>query len=150
MLNYNFSRKGSGASFSTTFCIWFFNKNVSHVTFFWLTKFHCLIAFTSRDIRQYVYWLFVNQAVTSQNLKLTLSFWTNRFATWPRSQDKNLSILRTKRAFEMKWKAFFIIFKGFSVAKNCPRFKSAPLNLAVQFWLNEAIQESVPVTVVFM
>ena len=148
MLNYNFSRKGSGASFSTTFCIWFFNKNVSHVTFFWLTKFPCL--YFSKYWTVCVLWLFVNQAVTSQNLKLTLSFWSNRFATWPRSQDKNLSILRTKRAFEMKWKAFFIIFKGFSVAKNFPRFKSAPLNLAVQFWLKETIQKSVPVTVVFM
>ena len=131
MLNYNFSRKGSGASFSTTFCIWFFNKNVSHVTFFWLTKFPCL--YFSEYWTVCVLWLFVNQAVTSQNLKLTLSFWSNRFATWPRSQDKNLSILRTKRAFEVKWKAFFIIFKGFSAAKNCLRFKSAPLNLAVQF-----------------
>ena len=42
------------------------------------------------------YWaiciLFVNQAVTSQNLKLTLTFLSNRFATWPKSQDKNLNI----------------------------------------------------------
>ena len=28
---------------------------------------------------------------------------------------KNLNILRTKRAFQMKQKAFFIIFKGFSI-----------------------------------
>ena len=27
-------------------------------------------------------------------------------------QDKHLEILRTKRAFSMKWKVFFIIFKG--------------------------------------
>ena len=42
------------------------------------------------------YWaiciLFFNQAVTSQNLKLTLTFLPNRFATWPKSQDKNLNI----------------------------------------------------------
>ena len=29
--------------------------------------------------------------------------------------DKNLDILRSKRAFKMKGKAFFIIFKGFSL-----------------------------------
>ena len=34
------------------------------------------------------------------------------------SQSKNLNTLRTKRAFNMKQKAFFIIFIGFSVAKN--------------------------------
>ena len=42
---------------------------------------------------------------------------------------KNLNILRTKRAFEVKSKAFFIIFKWFSVAKNCRRPESASLKL---------------------
>ena len=46
-----------------------------------------------------------------------------------KSQDKNINILRTKRAFKMKWKFFFIIFKGLSVAKNCVRPESAPLTL---------------------
>ena len=35
--------------------------------------------------------------------------------------------MRTKRAFEAKQKAFFIIFKGISVAKTCLRPESAPL-----------------------
>ena len=35
------------------------------------------------------------------------------------NQDKNLNILRTERDFKVKQKAFFIIFKGLSVAKNC-------------------------------
>ena len=38
---------------------------------------------------------------------------------------KKLNILRTKRAFQKK--AFFIIFKGLSFAKNCLRPESAPL-----------------------
>ena len=42
-------------------------------------------------------------------------------------QNKNLNILRTKRAFQVKQKVFFIIFKGLSVAKNCLRPESAPL-----------------------
>ena len=44
-----------------------------------------------------------------------------------KSQDKNLNILRTKRGFEVKYKPFFIIFKGLSVAKNCLRSESVPL-----------------------
>ena len=36
-----------------------------------------------------------------------------------------------KRAFELKQKAFFIIFKGLSIAKNCLRPESAPLNQLV-------------------
>ena len=45
------------------------------------------------------------------------------------NQDKNLNILRTRRAFKMKQKAFFIIFKKLSIAKSCLRLKSAPLNM---------------------
>ena len=37
------------------------------------------------------------------NLKLTLSFSNQTvFPTWPKSQDRNLNILRTKRAFKTK------------------------------------------------
>ena len=60
-------------------------------------------------------------------MKFTLSFSSSRFDTWPKSQDKNLNILRTKRAFEVKQKVFFTIVKGTSVAKNCLRSESAPL-----------------------
>ena len=34
MLNLNFSEKESGTSFSTTFCVWLFKKNISHVVFY--------------------------------------------------------------------------------------------------------------------
>ena len=33
----------------------------------------------------------------------------------PKCQDKNLNILRMKRVFKMKYKSFFIIFKGLSL-----------------------------------
>ena len=67
--------------------------------------------------------LFVSQVVTLSILKLFLSFWSSRFSAWPKSQDKN--ILRAKRGFKVNQKAFFIIFKGLSVAKNCLRLESA-------------------------
>ena len=61
-------------------------------------------------------------------MKLNSSFRSSRFDTWSKSQDKNLNILRTKRAFLIeKLKSFFIIFKGLSVSKNCLRPKSTPL-----------------------
>ena len=46
--------------------------------------------------------LFFYQFVTPWILKLTLPFWSNRFSTWPKSQDKNLNILTTKRVFNVK------------------------------------------------
>ena len=44
-----------------------------------------------------------------------------------KSQDKKLNILRIERAFQVKLKAFFIIFKGLSAAKNYLGPESAPL-----------------------
>ena len=38
-----------------------------------------------------------------------------------------LDILRTKKAFNMKQKAFVIIFEGLSLARNCLRAESGPL-----------------------
>ena len=57
--------------------------------------------------------------MTSWVLKFTSSsaYLSNQcvFLTFPESHDKNLNILRTKGAFKMKLKAFFIIFKGLSM-----------------------------------
>ena len=41
----------------------------------------------------------------------------NYFATWPKSQDKNWNILRTKRAFELKQKHFSSFLKGLQLPK---------------------------------
>ena len=49
-------------------------------------------------------------------------------STWPKMQDKDLHILKTKRASKMKQKGFFIICKGVSIARNCLRQESAPLS----------------------
>ena len=64
-------------------------------------------------------------------MRLTLSFLSSQFTTLSKCQDKNLNILRTKWALEVKYNAFFIIFKGLSVAKNCVRPESALFNLSV-------------------
>ena len=50
-----------------------------------------------------------------------------------KNQDKNLNILKTRRAFKVKQKAFSIIFKGLSVAINYHRPESAPLIIDVVF-----------------
>ena len=47
------------------------------------------------------------------NFEVSLIFVIKQFFfTWLKSHDKNFNILRRKRAFKMKQKAFFIIFKG--------------------------------------
>ena len=103
----------------------FLKENISLVILYQLTRFHCLVAFTSWDIGQYVYCNcheFCSEAYFSNQA---------HFPTWPKSHNKILSILRTKRAFKMKLKAFFIIFNGVSMKQitktvledDCPTLK---------------------------
>ena len=46
-------KKRSGTSLTASFTAGLFLKNTSHVIIYYLTRFHCLVAFTSRDIGQY-------------------------------------------------------------------------------------------------
>ena len=55
-LQYNAKFLKKGIVFPPHFYVWFFEKNSFHVMFDQLIKFHCLIAFASWAIRQYVYY----------------------------------------------------------------------------------------------
>ena len=56
ILNFLKNKKRSGTSFSASFCTWFLEKNFYLVRFYEMTKFHFLVAFTSWDIGQCVYY----------------------------------------------------------------------------------------------
>ena len=101
-----FFRKGSGISFSTTLCILFSKKSISYVTFYKVAKFHRLAVFTSWGTVVGI----VCQIVTSEILKLSSAFLSSLFLHTQKSQDKNLIILRTKRAFKWNKKAFLKSF----------------------------------------
>ena len=49
------NKERSETSFPGSFYAWFLKINISPVIFYYLTKFHCLVAFTSWDIGQYMY-----------------------------------------------------------------------------------------------
>ena len=110
------NKKRSGTSFTASFSAYFLKKNNSLVMFHYLIKFHYLVAFTSWDIGQYVCcnWLLTRlwRQKSWNNTYLSNQF---AFSTWPKSQYKNLNILRTKRVFKKKHKVFFIIFKRLSL-----------------------------------
>ena len=88
-------------------------ENIYIVILCYVTKFHCLVDFALWDIGQYVYcsclltrlWLHKFSYLSNQAV----------FSSWPNSRDKNLIILRMKKALKMQWKAFFITFKGLSL-----------------------------------
>ena len=60
-------------------------------------------------------------------LFVTGAFLPSHFSSWPKTQNKDLNISRTKRPFKMKQKSIFIIFKGGPVAINCLKPESASL-----------------------
>ena len=118
MLNFDFSEKGLGLVPPPHLFQGYSRKMflVLH-SFNWpISLSDCLyfLRYWSKCVLQ----LFVYRIVKLYNLKLTLSFSWSCFDIWPKSQEKNVNILRMERAFEVKLKAFFTIFKGLSVDKN--------------------------------
>ena len=95
---------------------WFWKKIIPLVMFYYLTNFHCLVAFNSWDVGKYVCFNCLLNRLRRQK------FWnyfniSNQFlySTWPKCSDKTWNILRTRGDFKMKWNAFFIISKGLSL-----------------------------------
>ena len=116
MLNFDFSEKGLEIVSPPHFVYDFSTKNVSHVIFDHFTKFNYLIAFTSWDIRQYVYC----------NCLLT-RLWHHKFQNWPdifnqavflpKSQDKILNIWEQKELLRWNKKHFSLLLKTFQLPK---------------------------------
>ena len=66
---------------------------------YWLTKFHCLIAFISWDIGQYVHYKGLLPGCDVINFESNFIFLSKPFLIWLKIQEKNFNILRTRRAF---------------------------------------------------
>ena len=94
-----------------------------------MTFWSYMIAFTSRDIGQYVYYNCLITRLGHHKIWNKLIFLIKPFRSMTKKSRQKLNILSRKRAFEVKWKAFSIIFKGLSVAKNCLKPESAPLRV---------------------
>ena len=99
MLNFNFLEKDLGIVFPPHFVHGFQEKCFSYHVLLTdqILLPDCLYFTRYWSIR--VLQLFVNQVVMSQVLTLTLSIKSSHFSIWPKSHDKNLNILRTKKAF---------------------------------------------------
>ena len=107
MPNFIFFRKGSGISFSTTFCAWFFKKNLSPVAFLWLTKFHCLIACTSRDTGKYVYYNCLLTKLDVIIFEINLIFLIKPFWYKTKKSRQKLKYLENGKSFWAKIKSIF-------------------------------------------
>ena len=93
------NKKKFGTSLPASFSAWFLKKNISFVMFFYLTKFQCLVVFTSWDIGEYVY---CNSLLTR--------FWRNKF--WNKHYLSNQAVFSTWPKLGQKFK-YFVNEKSF-------------------------------------
>ena len=98
------TRKRSWTSPPVSFSAWLLKEKIFLVIFLYLTKFHCLVAFTSWDI----WHMFIFSCLLTRLWRHKL--WNSLFSSnqvvlsRPKDEHKSLNILTTKRAFKMKKK----------------------------------------------
>ena len=131
MLNFNFSEKCLGQVSPPNFVLFFSRKmfliihSINRLNFIvWLSLLLHILGDVCITVVCY-------PGCNVIKFDINLIFLIKLFCYITKSQDKNLNILRTKRAFDVKQKAFFIIFKGLSSAKNCIRAECASLILGL-------------------
>ena len=81
------NKKRTGTSLPNSISAWYLKKNIYLVIFFYLTKFQCLVAFTSWDIGWYVY---CNSLLTR--------LWRNKFLYWPYISKSSRFFCMTKKS----------------------------------------------------
>ena len=112
-------KKGYGTSFWCIFSAWCSKKNVPYLIFYQWTEFQCHIFFPSQDIKQNVLLRSYDEVI---NFKIFPGSTSNAVADGTKNRErrkyKNLNISRTKRAFQMKQKTFFIVIDGLSFAEK--------------------------------
>ena len=115
---------GYGNSFSTTFCVRFPKKKMFLMLYpiswpnfsFWLPL--LLETELPRSKGNICIAIAFFPGCDVINFGINLMFLTlYDFSTWPKSQNKNLNIFRTKRDFKVKQKPFFIILKAFQLSR---------------------------------
>ena len=107
------NKKWSGTSLPVSCSALFLKKNVSHVMFYYQTKFHSLFAFTSWDIGKYVY---CNCLLTKlwRHTFRNYPYLSNQavFPRWPKNQVKMMKYLENKKNFQNEIKSIFNHFKS--------------------------------------
>ena len=135
MLNLNFSEKSVGRVSPPYFDYNFFKKNVSHVVFYYLTKFHCLIVFTSLEhkfkhsfqdcINLLYFW--GNETETSTHYLLHCPTYANeRMALLNKIRSINCSIM--ENLVMLLWQKFYYLVIILLVILLIPSFWTHQLN----------------------
>ena len=124
---FYFFRQKSGNSFSTIVCLCFQKNVLMLYSINWL---HLLLEILGKICIATTCF----PGCDAINVWIKFIFLINPFFYMMKNSKQKLNIWRTKRAFKVQRKAFFIIFKGFLVAKNGLRPESVPFKSAIPFF----------------
>ena len=78
---------------------WFLKKSIFHVIFYKLVKFHWLIAFSSGDMGQYVYFNIGFAKDDVIHFEITLAILSSRFLNDQKRKDKKFKYLKNEKSF---------------------------------------------------
>ena len=102
-------------SFSTIFCKWFFKQNETHIIFNQLTKFHCLIAFTSWKMGNMYIAIICFRGCDVINFELTSSFKSMKI--WQKVKTKIKISWEQNKPLRWNKKHFSSFLKGLQLPK---------------------------------
>ena len=107
-------KKRPSTSLPTLFCAWFLKKIVSYLHSIKWPKFIICLSFLVEILGSMCIVIICYSGCQVINFEVNLIFPVIHLFTRPKTQDKNLKILKTKRVFKMKhfwsfWKGFYWI-----------------------------------------
>ena len=124
-----FFRKGWEKSFSTTFYVWFFKNNVSHLILYSINwqNFIASLPFFLEILSNMCIAIVCFPGFDVINFENNLIFLIKPFLYMTRKSRQKLKYLENQKSFQGEIKSFAIIFKRFSVSKNFLRPETEPL-----------------------
>ena len=93
------SKKRSGISLPASCFAWFLKKNISHIMFYWLTKFHYQIPFTSWDTGQMSIALICFPVCGIKKFETNLRFPIKLFFSITKTSEQKCKYFKDKKSF---------------------------------------------------
>ena len=117
-VQFLFFRKESGNSYSTTFCVWFFNKMLPILNSINWPNFTAWLPFLLEILDNMCIAIAFFTDSNVINFEINPIYLIKSFFTLTSIEDKDLNISRTKEFLWSNKKHFFIIFKGLLILDN--------------------------------
>ena len=124
-----FFKKGAVTIWTYSFSAWFSKKIFLTLCFINKSNFFVWLSLCLEKLGNVCIVIICCPFCEVINLEINVSFLTKPLFYITKKSGQKCKYLKNKqRAFNMKWKAFLVAFKGLSVFRNCPRPLTEPQN----------------------